>query len=166
MKTTITIVLLLTGWLSAVGAPIPSLEERIANADVIAVISVTNVTKTIVTNAAGSQVTIFVAEAVVDRTLKGTPPRAVRVKDATTGTMFSADDLYRPADAPLRAHTWALGTRRFLVFLKPSGDAYMLSAPDSLTAVYGSDSSSARIAGAWWPCITLDEAIASVEKRQ
>src|SRR5690349_8713984 len=143
MKTTLTIVLLLAAWLSAVAAPKLSLEERIAAADVIAVISVTNVTKTISTNATGSQVTNFVAEAVVDRTMKGTPPKAVRVKDETPGTMFSADDLYRPANAPLKAQTWALGTRRFLVFLKPSGDAYMLSAPDSLTAVYGSDSSSA-----------------------
>jgi hypothetical protein len=149
MKLTTTLIFLLTGWLSVSGAPTPTLETEIVDVDFITVISVTNVTKTICTNAAGAQVTSFVADATVERTLKGTLPKTIRVKDDTAGTMFS--------------DTRTLGTQRFLVFLNPSGDFYVPSPADSLTAIYGTDPAT-KILGARWPCISLDEAVVIINK--
>jgi hypothetical protein len=162
MKSITIILLLLTGILSAFAAQTPSLADRIAGADVIAIVSVTNVTKTVSTNADGSQVVAFIADASVERTLKGEARKSVRVKDETTGTVFSADDLYRPPDAPLKSDWRMVGTRRFIVLLKASGDLYTPLGADSVAGVHGERPATARVA--WvWGCPTLDEAVATIE---
>jgi hypothetical protein len=150
VKTIVTMVLFLCGWLSAMGAPTillgNGLDAGVANADLIAIISVTNAIETIYTNADHSLGTNCVADALVERTVKGTAPKTIRVKDVR-----------------LKGLNWSFATERFLVFLKPSDDLYVLSAPESLTGIYGTNSE-ARIAGHWWPCITIDQAVGQIEK--
>ncbi len=146
MKSIITILLLLMGFVSASSAQTFSLPDRIAGADVIAIVSVTNVTKTVSTNADGSLFVAFIADASVERTLKGGPQKSMRVKDET---MFSADRM--------------VGARRFLVLVKASGDLYTPLGSDCVVGIYGKDPASARVP--WvWGCPTLDQAVATIEK--
>ena len=151
MKTTLIIILVLTGWFFAFGdAPKrPSPSDQIRDAEVIAFVSIPTVTSATHTNAAGQIATNFLAEAKVERVLKGTPPTSIHLKDGSTGSILSQ-------------HPHLL-TSRFLVFIKRSGDSYTTTDKEDLAAVWGDAPGSRRVV--WCSsCISDDEAIARVQK--
>lgn len=162
MKIIVAFLSLATLWYSAVAAsPVEvSPADQVRSADVIAVVSVTNVTRSTSTNAAGHPVTVFVAHATVERILKGTPPKMLLVQDETEGTLLSANNF---PGASLKSGNWFLGTSRLLVFLKRSGDLYVPSCSPGLWPVWGSGVP--RESAVTWPaCMNLEEAEIIIKK--
>lgn len=125
-----------------------SLADRVRSADVIAVVSVSGVTASTHTNAAGVRITVFVGDAAVERTLKGRLPEKVRLKNEAAASVFSQ---------------WHLGTSRFLVFLKRSGDFYAPADSYGLAPVFGSGlPNDCRVL--WPDCTTLEEAETAIQR--
>jgi hypothetical protein len=161
MKTTLTIFALLVVWCCAMAAA--PLAEQMKGVDVVAIVTVTNVIKTSSTNAAGQVTTAFVGDARVERLLKGAPQKSIQVRDEAQTSPLAADDLYRPAGAPLKSKTWFLGTSRFLVFLKHSGDSYVpVTGLNGLSPIWGTGRGTDRVT--CFSCTTIDETIALIEK--
>jgi hypothetical protein len=161
MKTTLTIFAFLIVWGSATAAP--PLAEQLQGVDVVGIITVTNVNKTSSTNAAGQVTAAFIADARVEQILKGAPQKEIRVRDEAQTSRLAADDLYRPAGAPLKSKAWYLGTSRFLVFLKRSGDAYVpATGLDGLSPIWGNGLGTDRVT--CFGCTTIDETIALIKK--
>jgi hypothetical protein len=162
MKIIIAFLSVATLWYSAFAtSPVElSPADQVRSADVIAVVSVTNVTRSTSTNAAGHPVTVFVAHATVERILKGTPPKMLVVKDETEGTVLSADNFSGPV---IKSGSWHLGTSHLLVFLKRSGDLYVPDGARVLFPVWGSGVP-AQSAVTWPHCTTLDKAEAIIQK--
>jgi len=151
MKTTLISVLLLTGGLFAFAEPPkkPTPSDQIRDAEVIAFVSIPAVTTVTYTNSIGQVATNFLAEAKVERVLKGTPPESIRLKDGSTGSILSQ-------------HANLL-TSRFLVFVRRSGDSYTTADKDDLAPVWGSVAGSRRVV--WCSiCISDGEAVAWVQK--
>ena len=165
MKTTILTILSLTfGWHSVIAAPPDvTLAEQLRAVDVIAIISVTNVIKSSSTNTEGQATTAFIADARVDQLLKGTPQKGIRLRDEAQSSLLAADDLYKPAGAPLKSGTWHLGTSRFLVFLKRSGDSYTPVADlKGLLPIWGTGLGTDRVTS--FGCTTIDDTVAAIQK--
>jgi hypothetical protein len=132
--------------------PGQTLADVLRNADVVAVVSVTNVEKSLLTNAGKREVTAVVANAAVERVLKGNPLKSIRIQEEVGEPPFSSGT---PATAVLASKT------RMLVCLSRTGDMYTASHRFGLAPVYGSG----RDARTTWPaCIPLDEAVASIQK--
>jgi hypothetical protein len=156
-----------------------TLAERLKTVEVVAIINVTNVTKTISTNAAGSEVVVFMADAKVERLLKGKPPEAIRIRDESHRSLFSADNFFKAKTAEPRTNVWMLGTSRFLVFLNRAPDSYAPSVEligdpaldflranhphlNSLAPIWGTGLGTDRVT---WPvCSTIDEAVSLIQK--
>jgi hypothetical protein len=132
--------------------PGQTLADVLRDTDVVAVVSVTNVEKSIVTNAGKREVTTVVANAAVERVLKGNPLKSIRIQEEVGEPPFSSGT---PVTAVLASKT------RMLVCLKRTGDTYTASHRFGLAPVYGSGSD----ARTTWPaCIPLDEAVANIQK--
>jgi len=162
MKTIVAFLSLATLWHSAAAEPLaePSPADQVRSADVIAVVSVTNVTRSTWTNNAGRPVAVFVAYAMVEHILKGTPSKMLLVKDETEGSVLSADNFSGPV---IKAGGWHLGTSRLLVFLKHSDDLYVPSGSRVLYPVWGSGVPT-ESAVTWPNCTTLDKAETLIQK--
>lgn len=157
MKIALVVFSLLILWCSATAAP--PLSEQLKGVDVVAIVTVTNVIKT-----GGPLTAGFVADARVERILKGTPQRGIQIRDEAPSSPFAADDLYKPADAPPKLHRWHLLTSRFLVFLKRSNDSYVPVTDlwgSGLSPIWGNDGAGMVTC---FGCITIDEATAVIEK--
>jgi hypothetical protein len=132
--------------------PGQTLADALRDADVVAVVSVTNIEKSVVTNAGKREVTTVVANAAVERILKGNPFNSIRIQEEVGEPPFSSGT---PVTAVLASKT------RMLVCLKRTGDMYTASHRFGLAPVYGSG----RDARTTWPaCIPLDEAVANIRK--
>lgn len=151
MKTKLTIFSFLVVCCSALAEQAKTtLADQLRGVDVIAIVSVTKTAK-INTNAAGQGVAAFIADATVERILKGTPTNKIRVKDESVASPFSVE-----------SKTSTLGTSRFLVFLKRTGDFYTPIADKGLSPIWGTGLGSDRVT--WLTCSTLDEAVAVIQK--
>jgi hypothetical protein len=127
--------------------PIPSAEERVRGSEAIFFISVTNVTTNSYTNTTGQKVTVLAADAVVERTLKGTPQKCVKLRQEIIGDNSTLTKL---ADG------------RFLALTKRSGDSYVPSGFYGLGPVIGSGVDTDRVV---WPmCNSVAEAVDAIEK--
>jgi hypothetical protein len=132
--------------------PGQTLADVLRDADVVAVVSVTNIEKSVVTNTGKREVTTVVANAAVERVLKGNPLKSIRIQEEVGEPPFSSGT---PATAVLASKT------RMLVWLRRTGDTYTASHRFGLSPVYGSG----RDARTTWPaCIPLDEAVANIQK--
>ncbi|HYG22326.1 MAG TPA: hypothetical protein VEH04_06035 [Verrucomicrobiae bacterium] len=149
MKTFISLLLPLFAWCSA---PAASLEERVENTDGIAVVSVSNVITSVMTNAAGVRVTLYSADAAIERTLRGTLPVRFRLQGETKTVHFSTGP-----------YSEELLSRRFLVFLKRSGAFYTPSDADGLCMIIGpGQPKDDRVL--WPECTSLEEAETAIRR--
>jgi hypothetical protein len=128
-----------------------TLTEQLRGVDVIAIVSVTNISKAKERNAVGQEAAAFTADATVERILKGSPSNKIRVKDESEASPLS-----------IESKTSTLGTSRFLVFLKRTGDFYTPIADKGLSPIWGTGLGSDRVT--WLTCSTVDEAVAVIQK--
>ncbi len=154
MKTTLMFlaVMVYSGATSGQLPPGQTLADVLRDADVVAVVSVTNVEKSVLTNIEKREVTTVIANAAVERILKGNPIKSIRIQEEVGEPLFSSGT---PVSAVLASKT------RMLVCLRRTGDTYTASHRFGLALVYGSG----RDARTTWPaCIPLDEAVANIQK--
>ena len=146
MKTIVAFLSFVFAWSSASASP---LADRVRSTDAVTVVSLSNVVATVHTNASGVRITAFAADATVERTLKGTLPDKIHLKGETESSFFSQGV--------------SLGTTRFLVFLKRSGDSYTPSGSEAIAPIWGSGVP--RESRVVWPnCTTLEEAETAIKK--
>lgn len=122
MRFTITIFWLVSALCSAFASSSPeqSLIDRVRNADVIALVSISNATVTVYTNAAGVRISRLACVATVQRAFKGTPLKRIQIKGETEAPGLLLDFPHNP---------------RLLVFLKRSTDFYTPSDSYGLVVV-------------------------------
>ena len=150
MKTLLSILFGAMSMHSAFGeAPssIPTVADRVRDADIIVFVSVENVTTTRHTDGTGRTVTVLAGDGVVERVLKGKPPERLKLRQEITG-----DD-----------STWVkLAKGRFLLRAKRSGDTFVPSGYYGLGAVTGKGEDADRVL--WPECNSVAEAVAKIEK--
>ena len=150
MKTIITLFSLTVLWCFALAIPASAspLSDRVQRADVIAIVSFLNASTATHTNAAGIQITAFSANAVIERTLKGSTTTNVYIKGEAEPSVFQNG---KPV------------VSRFLVFLRGSGGVYSLSDSDGLATIWGTGTP--RECRVLWPnCTSLEEAEVAIQK--
>ena len=144
MKTIIGVFLLV--WLSC-STSAAGLRERVNKSDVVAIVTVTNVTSTVRTNADGNVVTSFACDATLLRTLKGTPPSSFHL-------IGEAERSYIGQRGMTTSH--------FVLFLKHSDPFYAVSDSDGIVPIFGPGKPEDRVL---WPhCTRLEELEATIHK--
>ncbi len=165
MRTILALIAVLSFWSAAPGQLLPSPEAAVnsfssdvTNADVIAIVSVGAADRVPFTNAAGAVTSLRSTEANVERAIKGNPPAAFQIREAThLGSVFPIETTVRTGSGTV--HT---GTSRWLVFLKKYADAYSAADAHGLYSVYGTGPGSRVI----WrgSCLSTEEAETIINK--
>jgi hypothetical protein len=132
---------------------------RLRSADLIAIVNITTATRIGVTNLFGSQRPIHVAEATVERIIKGAPIEKISFQHLAETSPLGTADLCTNPERP----NWHLGTRRFLVVLKRAGDNYTtVDLEGDLYSIYGNGSGKDRVS--FGGCNSMDDALSRISK--
>lgn len=130
--------------------PIPSVEDRVRNAELIAFISVTNVAISSYTNSAGQMVKVLTGDTVIERLLKGKQPKLLKVKQEIVGDHSASIQL---------------SEGKFLARLNPSGSFYIPCDYHGLGWVVSFGTESGDDDRVLWPeCNSVAEAVTAIEQ--
>ena len=146
MKTLVLTCSLLMGIFSSLAAEIPTLPDEIRQADLVAIVKVTDVSKTVVTNSSLSRITNYTAKAVVERSFKGSPGQIISIRDDDRVPHFQDGLAFK-----------------YVVFLKRVGQEYEPLDRYCVTGVFGRDPAEPHV-GWSWGCPTLKQAVTTIEK--
>lgn len=128
----------------------------VTNADAIAILTVEPAARISATNEQGRVLEMRVADARVERVIKGKLPATFRIRDAGASAHFPVPQTERTANG-----IHVSGTSRWLALLKKSGDYYVAASDYGLCSMYG-EGPHARVLMP--SCLSLEEVEAMIGK--